>query len=73
MKTNKLPLEVFDAACKFELLNKSIDYSSQKITDGVSSDIWYVKTEQDIEFCIKKNIFRLKISHKTKSQTWPVG
>ena len=47
MKTNKLPVEVFNAACKFKLVDKSIDYNSQKITDGVSSDIWYVKTEQN--------------------------
>ena len=61
MKTNKLPVEVFDAACKFQLLNKSLDYNSKKITDGVSSDIWYVKTEQDIEFCIKRALAKLTV------------
>ena len=61
MKTNKLPLEVFEAACKFNLLNKSIDYNSQKITDGVSSDIWYVKTEQNTEFCIKRALAKLTV------------
>ena len=61
MKTSKLPIEVFNAACKFQLLNKSIDYNSKKITDGVSSDIWYVKTEQDIEFCIKRALAKLTV------------
>ncbi len=61
MKTNKLPLEVFKAACKFQLLNKSVDYSSQKITDGVSSDIWYVKTDQNREFCIKRALAKLTV------------
>ena len=61
MKTNKLPLEVFEAACKFQLLNKSIDYDSQKITDGVSSDIWHVKTEENIEFCIKRALAKLTV------------
>ena len=61
MKTNKLPEEVFEAACKFQLLNKSIDYNSKKITDGVSSDIWYVKTEQDVEFCIKRALAKLTV------------
>ena len=56
-----MPLEVFEAACKFQLLNKSIDYNSKKITDGVSSDIWYVKTEQDIEFCIKRALAKLTV------------
>ena len=61
MKINKLPLEVFEAACKFQLLNKSIGYNSQKITDGVSSDIWHVKTEQNIEFCIKRALAKLTV------------
>lgn len=61
MKTSKLPIEVFNAACKFQLLNKSIDYNSKKITDGVSSDIWHVKTEQDIEFCIKRALAKLTV------------
>ena len=61
MKTDKLPVEVFDAACKFQLLNKSIDYNSKKITDGVSSDIWHVKTEENIEFCIKRALAKLTV------------
>ena len=61
MKTNKLPVEVFDAACKFQLLNNSINYNSQKITDGVSSDIWYVKTEKNREFCIKRALAKLTV------------
>ena len=61
MKTNKLPVEVFEAACKFQLLNKSINYNCQKITDGVSSDIWYVKTEKNREFCIKRALAKLTV------------
>ena len=61
MKINKLPVEVFKAACKFKLLDKSIDYNSQKITDGVSSDIWYVKTDQNREFCIKRALAKLTV------------
>ena len=61
MKTNKLPEEVFGAACKFQLLNESINYNSQKITDGVSSDIWYVKTEKNREFCIKRALAKLTV------------
>ena len=56
-----MPLEVFEAACKFELLNNSIDYNSQKITDGVSSDIWHVRTEKGIEFCIKRALAKLTV------------
>ena len=61
MKTDKLPAEVFDAACKFQLLNKSTNYNCQKITDGVSSDIWYVKTEKNREFCIKRALAKLTV------------
>ncbi len=61
MKTNKLPVKVFNAACKFKLLDKSTDYNSKKITDGVSSDIWYVKTSQNREFCIKRALAKLTV------------
>ena len=61
MKINRLPEEVFTAACKFKLLNSSISYNSIKIVDGVSSDIWYVKTDQNIEFCIKRALAKLTV------------
>ncbi len=61
MKINRLPKEVFTAACKFKLLNNSISYNSNKIIDGVSSDIWYVKTNQNIEFCIKRALAKLTV------------
>ena len=61
MKTSKLPVKVFHAACKFKLLNNTINYNSKKITDGVSSDIWYVKTDQNREFCIKRALAKLAV------------
>lgn len=61
MKTNDLPKEIFLAACKFNLLNPSIGYSSRKITDGVSSDIWHVKTQNKKEFCIKRALGKLAV------------
>ena len=61
MKTSRLPKDVFKAACKFKLLNNTIHYKSLKITDGVSSDIWYVKTDQNIEFCIKRALAKLTV------------
>ena len=61
MKTNDLPKKIFEAACSFKLLNKSIKYHCKKITDGVSSDIWYVKTENNQEFCIKRALAKLTV------------
>ncbi len=61
MKINDLPKEIFEAACKFKLLNTSIKYNSKKITDGVSSDIWYVKTDKNKEFCIKRALAKLTV------------
>ena len=61
MKTNKLPKEVFEAACDFKLLKKFDKYNCIKITDGVSSDIWHVKTAKEKEFCIKRALAKLTV------------
>ena len=61
MKINKLPLSIYNAACKFGLLNPEIKFECLKITDGVSSDIWYVETEKGIEFCIKRALEKLTV------------
>lgn len=60
MKTNKLPDEIFSASVKFGLLNKNQTYKFKKITDGVSSDIWHVKT-LDKEYCIKRALRKLTV------------
>jgi len=61
LKISKLPSKVFKAACTFKLLDKSVKFNSFKITDGVSSDIWYVKTDNNIEFCIKRALAKLTV------------
>ena len=61
MKTDKLPLQIYNAACKFQLLKDEIKFDFTKITDGVSSDIWYVKTEKGLEFCIKRALEKLTV------------
>ena len=61
MKINSLPKKVFEAACNFKLLEKNEKYTCFKITDGVSSDIWYVKTKKNKEFCIKRALEKLTV------------
>ena len=61
MKTNKFPRSVFKAACNFGLLNTKLKFNYIKITDGVSSDIWHVKTEKNDEFCIKRALAKLAV------------
>tara|TARA_A100001011_G_scaffold378060_1_gene442412 strand:- start:5992 stop:6996 length:1005 start_codon:yes stop_codon:yes gene_type:complete len=61
LKINSLPKEVFEAACNFKLLKEFQKYNCVKITDGVSSDIWYVKTEKQEEFCIKRALAKLTV------------
>ena len=61
MKTNKLPTSIINAAYKFKLLNTGEEFFSKKITDGVSSDIWYVKTKKNKEFCIKRALEKLTV------------
>ena len=60
MKTNKLPKEIYLASIKFGLLSKSQKYNFKKITDGVSSDIWHVKTSNN-EYCIKRALAKLTV------------
>ena len=61
MKISKFPLPIYDAACKFGLLNPKVKFDFIKITEGVSSDIWYVKTEEGLEFCIKRALKKLTV------------
>lgn len=61
MKISDFPLPVYEAACKFGLLNPKLKFEYIKITDGVSSDIWYVKTEKGFEFCIKRALKKLSV------------
>ncbi len=61
MKINEFPKSVFIAACKFGLLKPQLKFNFKKITDGVSSDIWYVKTENNKEFCIKRALNKLTV------------
>ncbi len=48
------------ASIDFGLLSENQKYFSKKITDGVSSDIWHVKTP-DNEFCIKRALPKLSV------------
>ena len=61
MKINDLPKEVYEAACNFKLIKEDQKYNCMKITEGVSSDIWYVKTEKKKEFCIKRALAKLTV------------
>ena len=61
MKISNLPLPIYKAACTFGLLNSKVKFESIKITEGVSSDIWYVKTEIGLEFCIKRALKKLTV------------
>ena len=60
MKTNKLPEILFHKCVEFGLLKKNSIYKCKKITDGVSSDIWYVNSNE-IEFCIKRALSKLTV------------
>ena len=60
MKINKLPQEIYKASINFGLLSTKQKYISRKITDGVSSDIWHVKTSYN-EFCIKRALEKLTV------------
>ncbi len=60
MKTNKLPKALFDKCVEFGLLNKNSSFDCRKITDGVSSDIWYVNSDE-IEFCVKRALSKLAV------------
>ena len=61
MKINSLPEAIYEAACRFNLLNQKDNYTCKRITDGVSSDIWYVKTNENFEFCIKRALDKLTV------------
>ncbi|MDA9655210.1 hypothetical protein N9T15_02025, partial [Pelagibacteraceae bacterium] len=61
MKISSLPLPIYKAAITFGLLKPTIKFESIKITEGVSSDIWYVKTEKGVEFCIKRALKKLTV------------
>ena len=60
MKINKLPEEIYKASVDFGLLSKNQKYFSRKITDGVSSDIWHVKTSNK-DYCIKRALAKLNV------------
>ena len=61
MKISKLPKEIHSASIKFGLIGENEKCQFNKITDGVSSDIWHVKTEENIEFCIKRALAKLTV------------
>ena len=42
------------ASIDFGLLSENQKYKSRKITDGVSSDIWHVKTSEN-EYALKEH------------------
>lgn len=60
MKTNKLPKVLFEKCIEFGLLKKETPYKCKQITDGVSSDIWYVNSNNK-EFCIKRALSKLTV------------
>ncbi len=60
MKINKLPKEIYNASINFGLLSIDQKYDFRKITDGVSSDIWHVKTSKH-EYCIKRALAKLAV------------
>ena len=60
MKINKLPRDIYNASVNFSLLSNKQKYISKKITDGVSSDIWHVKTSTN-EYCIKRALAKLTV------------
>ncbi len=60
MKTNKLPKEIYTASVNFGLLSSKQKYYCKQITDGVSSDIWHVKTAS-MEYCIKRALAKLAV------------
>ena len=43
-----------------------IKFYFKKITAGVSSDIWHVKTENNKEFCIKRALNKLTVKEDNK-------
>ena len=55
MKTSKLPKEFYMASIDFGLLSENQKYFSKQITDGVSSDIWYVKTSDQMNSVLKEH------------------
>ncbi len=60
MKTSKLPKAIYKASVKFGLLSIDQKYFCKQITDGVSSDIWHVKTSSN-EYCIKRALAKLTV------------
>ena len=60
MKINKLPKEIHSASIKFGLIGEKEKCQFNKITDGVSSDIWHVKTSSS-EYCIKRALKKLAV------------
>ncbi len=60
MKISKLPNEIYSASIDFGLLDSDHKFSFTKITDGVSSDIWHIKTK-DKEYCIKRALGKLSV------------
>ena len=61
MKISSLPEPIYKAACQFGLLELRTKFFYKKITDGVSSDIYYIKTENNKEFCIKRALRKLAV------------
>ena len=60
MKTNNLPKSIKDACTKFNLIQQNSKFSCKRITDGVSSDIWYIKTINRA-FCAKRALSKLTV------------
>ena len=60
MKTNKLPAEIYQSCLDFGLLNPTELYKNIKITDGVSSDIWFIQSNKK-KFCIKRALKKLTV------------
>ncbi len=60
MKTNSLPATIKKACIKFNLISDIEKLVSKKITDGVSSDIWFVKTK-NVKFCVKRALPKLSV------------
>jgi len=60
LKINSLPREIYTSCIDFGLLDFDEKFKSIKITDGVSSDIWYVKSKLR-EFCVKRALAKLTV------------
>ncbi len=60
MKTNNFPNEIYQSCIDFGLLRRDQKFKKRKITEGVSSDIWFVETVNS-RFCIKRALSKLTV------------